>query len=334
MKIAIVGLGAIGGLLAARLAQAGHDVSALARGQTLAAVAADGLQVCAVGQPDSIDYRVSITASDNARELDKQDLVILSVKSQSALEVLPAVKALMRPETRLLSAMNGVPWWFFQGLAPEFRQIALPSIDPGQALLNALPAERIIGSVTYLSATTPRPGVICPIADKRIIIGEAGGGTSDSLQAIAQALTDAQFDVELSDCIQKAIWYKLWGNMTMNPVSAITGATGDRILGDTAVRAFLSRAMNEADLIGQKIGLPIGEDPESRHALTLQLGAFKTSMLQDAEAGKSLELDALVGAVLDIARAVKVDAPNIEALFGLTRLFGQTHGLYPIPDHK
>lgn len=331
MKIAIVGLGAIGGLLAARLARSGHDVSAIARGRTLAAVTKSGLGVCPVGQPERIDHRVRINVSDNPDELGLQDLVILCVKSQSALEVLPAIKALMGPETRLLSAMNGVPWWFFQGLSPEFSSIELPAIDPDRTLLKQLPAERIIGSVTYLSATTPDSGVVCPIADKRIIIGEAIGGHSAALERVDDALTSAGFEVERSRCIQKSIWYKLWGNMTMNPVSAITGATGDRILGDEAVRAFLSRAMEEAAAIGQRIGLPIDEDPESRHELTLQLGAFKTSMLQDAEAGKSLELDALVGAVLDIARATGMDAPNIEALFGLTRLFGQTHGLYPSP---
>ncbi|MCH8530942.1 MAG: 2-dehydropantoate 2-reductase [Saccharospirillum sp.] len=329
MKIAVVGLGAIGGLLAARLARSGHDVSAIARGATLAAVSKAGLGVCPVGDSERIDHRVPIRVSDDPAQLGLQDLVILSVKSQAVLDVLPTVKALMGPDTRLLSAMNGIPWWFFQGLSPEFNHIDLPSIDPGRTLLKQLPGDRIIGSVTYLSATTPSAGVVCPIADKRIIIGEATGGSSATLDRVKDAFTDAGFAVEVPDSIQKAIWYKLWGNMTMNPVSAITGATGDRILGDPGVRAFISQAMREAQAIGNRIGLPINEDPEARHELTLQLGAFKTSMLQDAEAGKSIELDALVAAVLDIARAVGQEAPSIEALYGLTRLFGQTHGLYP-----
>ncbi|MHA7880177.1 MAG: 2-dehydropantoate 2-reductase [Saccharospirillum sp.] len=329
MKIAIVGLGAIGSLLAARLARAGHEVSAIARGQTLTAVAQNGLGMCAPGQPNRIDHYASIYVSEDPADLGSQDLIILSVKSQAVEAVAPVVSSLMGPATRILSAMNGIPWWFFQGLSDEFQHIPLPSIDPGNHLLHQFPIERIIGSVTYLSATTPAPGVVCPIADKRIIIGEARGGPSPALEEVSKAFTQAGFDVEVTHSIQKAIWYKLWGNMTMNPVSAITGATGDRILGDPGVRAFISQAMREAQAIGNRIGLPIDEDPEARNELTLQLGAFKTSMLQDAEAGKSIELDALVAAVLDIAKAVGQDAPSIEALYGLTRLYGQAHGLYP-----
>jgi 2-dehydropantoate 2-reductase len=207
----------------------------------------------------------------------------------------------------------------------------LSSIDPGAVISAAIPPERVVGCVTHLSATTSQAGVVRHVAGNRLIIGEPTGDASTSrAAAIAQALRGAGFDVEQTARIQQDIWFKLWGNMTVNPISALTGATGDRILDDEYVRHFMSRCMVEAAEIGKRIGLPIDAQPEERHAVTRQLGAFKTSMLQDVAAGKPVELDALVGAVIEIGRHVAVPTPNIDALYGLARLHARVHGLYPV----
>ncbi|MEP4545233.1 MAG: 2-dehydropantoate 2-reductase [Saccharospirillum sp.] len=329
MKICIYGLGAIGGLFAARLSESGHEVSAVARGETLAAVAQHGLTLYKQGSVTEIDRRVPLRVTDDPAELGPQDWIIITVKSTALPAIAEQIAPLLGAETRVLSAMNGVPWWFFSGLPEAPGHIALPSVDPGRKVSAAIDASRVIGCVTYLSASSPAPGSVSPIEDRKIIVGDAVGKQTDPALAIGRALRDAGFDVTDSDHIQRDIWFKLWGNMTVNPISAIAGATGDRILSDEYVRAFMSRAMRESAAVGAKIGIAIDDDPESRHALTAQLGAFKTSMLQDVEANKPIELDALVGAVLDIARAVNVDVPNIETLFGLARLFARQRGLYP-----
>ncbi|HSW17232.1 MAG TPA: 2-dehydropantoate 2-reductase, partial [Ramlibacter sp.] len=197
-------------------------------------------------------------------------------------------------------------------------------------LTATLAPQRVVGAVTHLSAASPEPGVVRAVAGNRIVVGEpAGGASSARASAILEALTTAGFDAEGARCIQQDIWFKLWGNMTMNPISAITGATGDRILDDELVRAFMSRCMREAAQIGARIGLPIDASPEERHVVTRKLGAFRTSMLQDVDAGKPVELDALLGAVRELAAAVRVSTPDIDALFGLARLHARVRGLYP-----
>lgn len=329
MKICIYGLGAIGGLFAARLSESGHEVSAVARGETLAAVAQHGLTLYKQSSVTEIDRRVPLRVTDDPAELGPQDWVIITVKSTALPAIAEHIAPLFGAETRVLSAMNGVPWWFFSGLPEAPGHIALPSVDPGGKVSAAIDISRVIGCVTYLSASSPVPGSVSPIEDRTIIVGDAVGIQTDHALAIGRVLRDAGFDVTDSDHIQRDIWFKLWGNMTVNPISAIAAAKGDRILNDDYVRAFMTRAMRESAAVGAKIGIAIDDDPEARHELTAQLGAFKTSMLQDVEANKPIELDALVGAVLDIARAVNVDVPNIETLFGLARLFARQRGLYP-----
>ena len=329
MKFCIVGLGAIGGLFAARLALAGHEVSALARGATLEAVRRNGLTLLD-GAPGQEQVRkVAIQASDDPAALGAQDVVIVAVKTTALASVAGSVAALLGPDTAVLSAMNGVPWWFFHGLPPELARLRLQSVDPDGNISQAIPAERVIGCVTHLSAAAPAPGTVRSVAGNRLIIGEpAGGAARPRASAVVNALRDGGFEVEEAKVIQQDIWFKLWGNMTMNPISALTGATGDRILDDEYVRGFMSRCMVEAALIGERIGLPIDQDPEQRHAVTRKLGAFRTSMLQDVTAGRPVELDALVASVMEIGRQVAVPTPNIDALFGLARLQAQVRGLY------
>jgi 2-dehydropantoate 2-reductase len=329
MKFCIVGLGAIGGLFAARLATAGHEVSALARGATLEAVRRDGLTLVEGAPGNEQRQRFAIRASDDPSTLGPQDVVVIAVKTPALANVAQNVAALLGPDTAVLSAMNGVPWWFFHGLAPELARISLESVDAGGRIAKNIPAKRVVGCVTHLSAATPSPGTVRSVAGNRLIIGEPSGGAgTPRASAIAAALHDAGFEVEEAAVIQQEIWFKLWGNMTVNPISALTGATGDRILDDEHVRSFMSRCMVEAAEIGQRIGLPIDQDPEQRHAVTRKLGAFRTSMLQDVTEGRPVELDALVASVMEIGRQVAVPTPNIDALFGLARLQAQVRGLY------
>ena len=331
MRIAVVGLGAVGGLLAARLSAGGHVVSALARGATLAAVQARGLEIESGGRVDTQALRVS----DRAEALGPQDLVIVAVKAPALAAVAPQIAPLLGPDTPVLTAMNGVPWWFLQA-APALVPTALgaaplASVDPGGRIARTLPLSRVLAGVVHLSCSTPAPGRVRHGFGERLIVGEPAGGPSERVRAVAGALRGGGFEVEASEDIRSAIWFKLWGNMTTNPVSALTGASTDRIFDDPLVTAFCLRAMAEAAAIGERIGCPIAQSGEERIAVGRQLGAFKTSMLQDVEAGRPIELDALVGAVHEIARGLGLATPNIDALLGLTRLMAATRGLLPPP---
>ena len=329
MKICIYGLGAIGGLFAARLAGSGVKVSAVARGATLDAINRDGITLIEQVNGSERRRQFPLNATSDPATLGEQDLVIVTVKTTALQAVARDIAPLLGANTTVLSAMNGIPWWFFYGLKHDNDTLQLQSVDPSGAIYTAIAPGRVVGCVTHLAATTPAPGVVNAMAGNRLIIGEpTGGAGSVRCAAIVALFRQAGFEVEEAASIQRDIWFKLWGNMTVNPISAITGATIDRILDDACVRDFMTRCMVEAASIGRRIGVPIDIDPVSRHELTRKLGAFKTSMLQDVEAGKPVELDALVGAVLEIARQVREPSPNIEALFGLTRLHAKMRNLY------
>lgn len=331
MKICIYGLGAIGGLIAARLAQRGDvDVSAVARGATLAALQQHGLTLIEGPADQRSQRQIAIRAAADPAELGVQDVVVISVKATAMPAVAAGIGPLIGPDTTILSTMNGVPWWFFHGLPEAPANVHLDSLDPQGSISAAIPPARVVGTVTHLSAANEGPGVVRHVAGNRILVGEpTGGADTPRTQAIIGALRDAGFEIEPCAQIQRDIWYKLWGNMTVNPVSGLTGATTDRLLDDDYVRHFMTRCMLEAAAIGAKLGIEIHDDPEARHQLTRSLGAFRTSMLQDVEAGKPVELDALVGAVLEIAAQVGVATPNIETLMGLSRLHARVRGLYP-----
>jgi 2-dehydropantoate 2-reductase len=229
----------------------------------------------------------------------------------------------------VLTAMNGVPWWFLQGFGGPLAGRSLGSVDPDGTIAQALPAQHIIGCVVHASCLVDAPGVIRHHFGDGLIVGEPSGQPTPRVQALHALLQQAGFNATLSPQIQKDIWYKLWGNMTVNPVSALTGATTDRILDDDLVRGFISNVMREAKAIGERIGIPIAQEPEDRHAVTRKLGAFKTSMLQDVQAGKPVELDALVSAVRELGQLTQVATPFTDALLGLSRLHARGLGLYP-----
>ncbi len=325
MKICIYGAGAIGGFLGAKLAAtAQHQLSAVARGATLQALQTDGF----VLQTAQGRVQGPVTATAKPAELGVQDLVIIAVKGQSMAAVAPTIAPLLGPKTLVLPAMNGVPWWFGQGVA-GLGDAPLDSVDPGGTIAAAIPVAQVLGCVVHASTFTVSPGVVGHKMGQGLIIGEPAGGDSVRVQGLAGVLREAGFDVTASANIRQDLWYKLWGNLTMNPVSALTGATIDRIHADPLLLGFCSAAMREASLIGARIGCPIEQTPEDRHQITAKLGAFKTSMLQDVEAGRSIELDGIVTAVRELAQRVGVATPHIDALLGLTRVFAQTQGLYP-----
>ena len=325
MKVAIVGAGAIGGFIGTRLAQAGQcQLSALARGATLAALREHGWRL----QMGEQLLQAPCHASDDAAALGVQDLVIIAVKGQALAAVAQQIGPMIGPDTLILPAMNGVPWWFGTGNA-AMGTAPLQSVDAGGVIAAALPAAQVLGCVVHASTSTPEAGLVSHKMGNGLIIGEPAGGITPRAEQVGQLLRGAGFDITVSPNIRQDIWYKLWGNMTLNPVSAITGATADRILDDQLVAEFCRAAMREAQQIGALIGCPIAETPEQRHLVTRKLGAFKSSMLQDANAGRTLELDALVAAVREIGQRVGVATPFIDAVLGLTRLFGRVHGLYP-----
>lgn len=324
MKICVVGAGAIGGWMGVNLAQAGHAVSVLARGATLDAIQNNGLQLVAGGATTG----VPVTTAANAAELETPDLLIIAVKAPGLRDAAVSVKSLIGASTIVLTAMNGVPWWFFDRADRPLTGTQLASIDATGDIASSVPARNVIGCVVHAACSVDAPGVIRHKMGQRLIIGEPGGGASARLNALHETLANAGFEPESSTDIQRDVWFKLWGNMTMNPVSAITGATTDKILDDELTREFCSAVMREAQAIGNKIGIPIGQTPEARHDVTRKLGAMKTSMLQDVEANKGIELDALVASVREIGQKVGVATPFTDAMFGLTRLMGRERGLY------
>lgn len=326
-KIAIVGAGAIGGWMGVHLARAGAQVSVLARGHTLQALQQQGLQLHQGGE----HHTVPVNASHDAATLGEQDLVVIAVKAPALASVAEQVGPLIGPNTVVLTAMNGVPWWFLHGFGGPVAGQSLASVDPAGAIARALPAAHIVGCVVHASCSVDAPGVIRHHFGDGLIVGEPSSQATPRVQALHALLQRAGFNATLSPQIQKDIWYKLWGNMTVNPVSALTGATTDRILDDELVRGFISSVMLEARAIGERIGIPIAQQPEDRHAVTRKLGAFRTSMLQDVDAGKPVELDALVSAVRELGQLTGVATPFTDALLGLSRLHARGLGLYPAP---
>ena len=326
MKVCIYGAGAIGGWIGSGLARAGCDVSVVARGATLAALQQHGLRVHQAGQLST--HRVACSA--DPAKLGVQDLVVISVKAPSLPEVVRHITPLIGPDTVVMTAMNGVPWWFLHGFGGALAGTQLTATDPDGALARAIGARHIVGCVVHSSCAVDEPGLVRHHFGNKLIIGEPSGGISARVERLAALLVQAGFEAPVSSQIQADIWFKLWGNMTVNPISAFTGATTDLILQDDLVRNFISSVMLEAKEIGARIGIKIDQQPLDRHAVTLKLGAFKTSMLQDVEAGRAVELDALVAAVRELGVLTGVPTPFTDALLGLARLHARVKGLYPL----
>lgn len=322
MKICVYGAGAIGGLMAAWLARSGHDVSVVARGAQLDAIRASGLRVQSKGKTEAFNVKAE---SDPAR-LGPQDYVLVTVKAQSLTAVAESIGPLLGKETSVVTAMNGVPWWFFQGIKTEDNR--LESLDPGGKLTRAIPVERIVGCVVHLAASTPDPGFVSHNMGAKLILGEPGGKNTARTRRIAEALSGAGFEVIVTNAIEKEFWVKLLGNVSFNPVSALTVTTADQLIQNQEVKAYMVEIMREVLAIGRAVGVDADIDPEARIDMARALGRFKTSMHQDLEAGKPLEIDGLLAGTLEIARKAGVRAPFTQSLYGLIRARAQSTGQY------
>ena len=311
MNICVVGAGAIGGWIAARLALAGNDVSVVARGSTLETIDTQGLLIT-----DQGDTRcVAVAAATDPSILGVHDVVVVAVKAPALPQIASSLEALIGPDTDIVPMLNGVPWWFTED--------PLWSVDPDLTIADALPVEQIAGCVVHASCYRSAPNHVVVKHAEKLILGEPGGGPSERIERLCILFLNAGIRAEPSENVRRAIWYKLWGNATINPMSALTRSTADKLLDDARIRAFMAEAMDELAAVGAAIGCPIGESAEDRMAVTARLGAFKSSMLQDVEAGRPIELEALLGAPREIAAQVGVATPQLDRLYAMTRLMAQ-----------
>lgn len=316
MKICVYGAGAVGGVIAAGLARCAHDVSVVARGAHLDAIRNGGLRVHNRAFDKVETYAVN--AESDPTLLGPQDYVLVAVKAHSLGQVAERIGPLVGRDTSIITAMNGVPWWFFDRL-PFGKGKRLESLDPGGRLARAMPTGRIVGCVVHLAASTPEPGLISHNMGRKLILGEPGGKNGVRTKGIAEALSAAGFEVIVTDFIEKEFWVKLLGNVSFNPVSALTMSTSDRLIENREVKTCMIEIMREVLAIGRAVGVDADIEPEARLDMARALGKFKTSMLQDLEAGKPLEIDGLLAGTLEIATKAGVQAPNTESLFALIR---------------
>lgn len=331
MKICIVGAGAVGAVFAARLAQMEHDISVIARGKTYQAIVKNGI---GFESPDSPRCTFPVQLAENVAQLPPQELIIIAVKEPSFVEIAHQISPHLDEHTQILVAMNGLPWWFLDGLEnkppenlPKNNILAnniLKSLDPQENLRELLPTANIIGGVVHFSSFSPEPGVGHLRAGNKIILGRPDHRLDGFLSQLAEAFNAAGFDAVKSENIHRDIWFKLWGNMTMNPISALCRTTTDKILDDVLVNEFVCNIMVEANEIGTKLGVQIDTSPAKRNAVTRSLGAMRTSMLQDIEHNRQLEHEALIGSVAELAAKINHPAPHINILYGLIRLLAKS----------
>ena len=325
MKICIYGAGAIGGYMAAELAFAGYDVSLVARGPHLAAIKEKGLTLIKDGETRT----TKIKATDKPSELGPQDYVVITLKAHSVPPVVDAMKPLLGPDTAVVPAVNGMPWWYFYKLPGAWENHRLKSVDPGDAQWNGIGPERAIGCVVYPACEVPEPGVIQHYDGDRFALGEPDGAKTERIQKLSEALIKAKMKAPIRPRIRDDIWVKLWGNMTFNPLSILTLATLDVVTSDPGTRALVRAMMTEGKEIGEKLGVKFAIDVEKRIDGANAVGAHKTSMLQDLERGRPVELDALLAAVIELGQLVGVKTPYCDTIFALARQRAQVAGCYP-----
>lgn len=325
MKIAIYGAGAIGGYLGCELARAGADVTVIARNRTLEAIRENGTILHIEGET-----RIGRPAvTDDPAEAGPQDAVIVAVKANAAPAIAPKMAPMLGPETTVVTATNGVPWWYFHEHGGALAGTCLETVDPGGIQWQTIGPERAIGCVVYPAAEAVAPGVIRHISLNRFSLGEPDGSKSDRVRRLSDALKAAGFSAPVRQRIRDEIWLKLWGNLSFNPVSALTGATLGQMAQDSLVRPVIVAMMAEAQTVGEALGVSFGIDLDKRIDGAGKVGAHRTSMLQDLDAGRKMEIDALVCAVQELARLVEVNTPAIDIVAGLVKMRAQVDGLYP-----
>lgn len=325
MKICIFGAGAIGGYLAAKLVQAGGaEVSIVARGPHLAAVQADGLTLIEEGG----EVTVPVRAVQDAAELGPQDYVIVTLKAHSVPAVVPAMQPLLGPGTTIVSGVNGVPWWYFHKLGGPLDGTRLESVDPGGVQWDGFGPDRVLGCVVYPAAEVIRPGVVRHVEGNRFSLGEPDGSKSDRAVALSELLGKAGLKAPVRPKLRDEIWVKLWGNLSFNPISALTHATLDELCTDPGTRAVARNMMLEAQAIAEALGVTFPIDVERRIDGGAAVGAHRTSMLQDLTAGRPMEIDALVRSVQELGRITGLPTPTIDTVLALVALRGRVAGLY------
>ena len=321
MRICVVGAGAIGGLLGARLAVAGEEVTLIARGAHLETIRARGLKVTM--NDGAVVHAADVTATGDMRECGHQDLVILGVKAHQIPPIAGELPALFGPRTVVLTTQNGIPWWYFQRHGGPLDGTLLESLDPGGRIAHAIAPERIVGCIAYPAAEITAPGRIRHIEGTRFPLGELDGSVSERVTALSGMLQRAGFKAPVLEDVRSEIWLKAWGNLSFNPISALAHATLAGICRFPPSRALAARMMTEAQEVAAKLGISFRVPLEKRIAGAERVGEHKTSMLQDAEAGKALETEALIGAVVELGRLTGTPTPSIDAVCAMTRLLGR-----------
>ena len=324
MKICIFGAGAIGGYMGAKLAQAGAEVSLVARGPHLAAIKDKGLTLA---EADRDPVTVKINASENPADLGPQDYVIVTLKAHSVPAVVPKMQPLIGENTTIVSGVNGVPWWYFHKIGTDLEGTRLESVDPGNTQWDGFGPDRVLGCVVYPAAEVSKPGTIKHIEGNRFSLGEPDGSKSERAVALSQALSAAGLKAPVRPRLRDEIWVKLWGNLSFNPISALTHATLDVLCTDSGTRAVAKGMMLEAQEIAEKLGVKFPIDVERRIDGGAAVGSHRTSMLQDLDAGRPMEIDALIGSVQELGHLTKTPTPTIDTVLALTRLRARTAGL-------
>jgi 2-dehydropantoate 2-reductase len=324
MKICIFGAGAIGGYMGVKLAQAGADVSLVARGLHLKAMRENGLRLV----EESGETTVTVTASDNAADLGPQDYVIVTLKAHSVPAVVPHMQPLIGEKTTIVSGVNGVPWWYFHKIGGPLEGTRLETVDPGDAQWDGFGPDRVLGCVVYPAAEVIEPGVVKHIEGNRFSLGEPDGSKSERAMDLSKALSAAGLKAPVRPKIRDEIWVKLWGNLSFNPISALTYATLDVLCTDVGTREVARNMMIEAQTIAEKLGVKFPIDADRRIQGGADVGAHRTSMLQDLDQGRPMEIDALVGSVKELGRVTDTPTPTIDTVLALTALRGKVAGLY------
>lgn len=330
MKVCIFGAGAIGGYLAVALAEGGADVSLVARGPHLSAIRDNGLTLRIGGEAKRID----VAAAEDPAALGPQDYVIVALKAHSVPAVAGRMPALFHDKTAVVTAVNGVPWWYFHGLDGPLAGTRLESVDPGGAQWEGIGPERAIGCVVYPACEVTEPGIVQHIEGDRFTLGEPDGEKTDRVAALAEAMRAGGLKAPVKPRIRDEIWVKLWGNLSFNPISALTGATLEQICADPGTRAVAKAMMQEGQAIGEKLGVRFAIDVEKRIDGAAAVGAHKTSMLQDLERGRPMEIDALVTAVQELGRLTETPTPTIDSILALVQQRGALAGCYEKPGMK
>ena len=319
-KICIFGAGAIGGYVGARLAMKGEaDVSLVARGAHLAAMKANGLTLRQAGETHVLHPKVT----DTPAELGPQDFIILTLKAHSLAAVLDQLMPLIGPDTAILFAQNGIPWWYFHGVGGPLEGTRLESVDPGGEIWRRIGPERALGSVVWQAAEIEAPGVIAHHYGDRMPIGEPTGERSDRAELLGRLLTSAGIKSPVRTNLRNEIWLKLWGNLSFNPVSVLTRGTLIDLATDPGTRRVIASMMEEARAVGEALGVSFAVGASERMDMAAKVGAHRTSMLQDVEAGRPTELDALLGVVIELAALVKIGTPSLQLVYDLCKFRSQ-----------